>query len=166
MHRHRDRVGLNSAIRAEKGWRDRRESDSQVTCRPKWVHARAREWTDTLVKRNVRTTTTPSLPTTTTNTSHFHERVPIFVTSLSWCRGRFPWSRRPGKFPSCSWTRWSISLCCWWCDFHRCRRGEDSRAPTVAGAAHYRGDELRWGFFRALHTGTGQGAVSTGTRVP
>ena len=54
------------------------------------------------------------------------------LTSLSWRRGCFPWSRRPWKFPSRSWTRWSISLCSWWCEFHRCRRGEDSRALTVA----------------------------------
>ena len=30
------------------------------------------------------------------------------------------------------------------------------------GAAH----ELRWGFFRALYTGTGPGAMSTGIRLP
>ena len=57
---------------------------------------------------------------------------------------------------------------------HRCRRGEDSRAPTVAlvekldalrplrvwallGAAHHRGDELMGRLFRALHTGAGPG---------
>ena len=55
-----------------------------------------------------------------------------WFTSSWWCRGRFPWSRRPWEFPSCSWPRWSISLYCWWCEFHRCRRGEDTRAPTVA----------------------------------
>ena len=66
---------------------------------------------------------------------------------------------------------------------HRCRRGEDSGAPTVAlveklvmlrplrvwallGAAHHPGDELMGQFFRALNTGTGPGVVSTGTRPP
>ena len=24
------------------------------------------------------------------------------------------------EFPSCSWTRWSMPLYCWWCEFHRC----------------------------------------------
>ena len=68
---------------------------------------------------------------------------------------------------------------------HRCRRGEDSRAPTVAlgeklvllrplrvgallGAAHHPSDELMGRFFWALYTGTGPGpgVVSTGTRLP
>ena len=66
---------------------------------------------------------------------------------------------------------------------HKCRRGEVSRAPTVAlgeklvmlrhlrvwallGAAHHPGDELMGRFFRALYTGTGPGVVSTGTRPP
>ena len=66
---------------------------------------------------------------------------------------------------------------------HRCRRGEDSRAPMVAlgeklvmlrplrvwallGAAHHSSDELMVRFFRALYTGTGPGIVSTGTRPP
>ena len=34
------------------------------------------------------------------------------------------------------------------------------------GAAHRRGDELMEGVVRALHTGAGPGAVSTGTRPP
>ena len=29
-----------------------------------------------------------------------------------------------------------------WCEFHRCRRGEDSCAPTIAP------HELRWGIFQ------------------
>ena len=66
---------------------------------------------------------------------------------------------------------------------HRCRLGEDSRAPTVAlvekldalrplrvwallGAAHHPDDELMGRLFRALYTGTGPGVVSTGTRLP
>ena len=66
---------------------------------------------------------------------------------------------------------------------HRCRRGEDSRAPTVAlvekldalrplrvwallGAAHHRSDELMRRLFRALHTSTGPGVVSTETWLP
>ena len=66
---------------------------------------------------------------------------------------------------------------------HRCRRGEDCLAPTVAlvekldalrplrvwallGAAHHPGDELMGRLFRALYTGTGPGVVSTGTRPP
>ena len=44
------------------------------------------------------------------------------------------------------------------------RRGGESRAPTVALVEKL--DELKWGFFRALYTGTGPGAVSTGTRYP
>ena len=42
-------------------------------------------------------------------------------TSLSWRRGFFTWSSLSADHPVCSW-----------CEFHRCRRGEDSRAPTVA----------------------------------
>ena len=30
--------------------------------------------------------------------------------SSSWYAGRFPWSLRPWRFPSCTWTRWSIPL--------------------------------------------------------
>ena len=55
-----------------------------------------------------------------------------------------------------------------WCEFHRCCRGVDRCAPQLhllinsLRAAH----ELRWGFFRALYTGTGPEVVSTGTRPP
>ena len=66
---------------------------------------------------------------------------------------------------------------------HRCRRGEDSRAPTVAlgeklvmlrplrvwallGAAHHPVEELMGRCFRALYTGAGPGVVSTGTWPP
>ena len=53
--------GLTTAIRAGKGWRGRRESDSQVTCHP--IHCmRCGAWTERSYKLNVRTTTT----TTTT----------------------------------------------------------------------------------------------------
>ena len=31
-------------------------------------------------------------------------------TSSSWYTGRSPWSLRSRKFPSCTWTRWSIPL--------------------------------------------------------
>ena len=49
----------------------------------------------------------------------------------------------------------------------RCR----GNCGVSAVAAHRQGlgaevDELRCGFFRALYTGTGPGAVSTGTRLP
>ena len=37
---------------------------------------------------------------------------------------------------------------------------------SSSGAAHYRVDELTGSIFRALHTGAGPGAVSTGTRPP
>ena len=52
-----------------------------------------------------------------------------------------------------------------WCEFHGCRRGEDSCAPTVAPAQKLVtcSSELRGRLFRALYTGTGPGVVSTGT---
>ena len=59
---------------------------------------------------------------------------------LSWRRGFFPWSRLfcgPWRFPSCSWTRWSMSFLCWSCEVHRCRHEGDSRAPTVAACEKF-----------------------------
>ena len=41
-------------------------------------------------------------------------------------------------------------------------RSQTSESLGTAWAAHFCGDERSWGFFRALHTGTGPGAVSSG----
>ena len=54
-----------------------------------------------------------------------------------------------------------VLLCRWWCEFHRCRRGKDSCAPTVAPVEKLVFAALEFGlvFFKALCTGTGPGAV-------
>ena len=42
------------------------------------------------------------------------------------------WHTPMVRIPQLPYIWWSMFLLCSWCEFHRCRRGEDSRAPTVA----------------------------------
>ena len=67
-----------------------------------------------------------------------------------------------------SWTRWSMSCWAGGASFTGAVVEKTVVLPQLhllrnsLRAAH----ELRWGFFRAVFTGTGPGAVSTGTRSP
>ena len=68
--------------------------DSQMFCHPNSVHARAREWTDTLVKHNVRTTTTATTnnhkqpqTTTTTTTTIILLSTTLSLAVIAWASG-------------------------------------------------------------------------------
>ena len=72
-------------------------------------------------------------------------RFPRSSSSLSWRRGRFPWSRlfsRSRRLPSCSSTGWFMSLLCRSSEFHRCdsRESHSCSSLTIRSAPR----RFRW----------------------
>ena len=98
-------------------------------------------------------------------------------SSLSWRRCRFSWSFTT-EFPQLQYIDKVVDVCCVGPALLECRRGGDSRAPTVQLVVFWTRCcipvvwwsmtwfRMRGRLFGALYTGTGPGVVSTGTRPP
>ena len=95
-----------------------------------------------------------------------HGNMPVVVANSG---GASDSAHRPdfGTFPLATVTGTHsancLSVCSDWC---RWSRQCSSLDGLEAWAAHHLDAELRWRFLRALYTGTGPGAVFTGTRLP